>query len=584
MINLKINGIAVSVPEGSTILDAAKLAGVRIPTLCYLKDVQCVGSCRMCLVEATGARGLVAACVYPVSEGMEVRTNTPKVRKSRKTTIELILSTHKKKCLSCVRSMNCELQKLALEYNAEEDRFGTDHDLKPIDDLSASVVRDNSKCIMCTRCVAACEKQTIGAIGPKNRGYAKVIGSPYDVSLAYTPCVNCGQCVVACPVGALYEKSAVADVWGAIVDPTKKVVFFTAPSIKATLGEAFGLPVGTNVEGKMVTAIKQLGDVKCFNMDITADLTIMEEATELLTRIKKGGKLPMFTSCCPGWIKFAEHYYPELLPNISSCKSPQEMFSAVLKTYYCEKEGINPDDLYIVSVIPCTAKKYEIEREELGHYTNAALTTRELAKMIKEAGIDFANIPDGEYDTPFGEASGAGAIFGATGGVMEAALRTAAYMLSGNAGKEVAAADAAKNAAPLEFAEVRGMQGVKEAEYTVGGATVKVAVASGLGNARKVIEAVKSGEKDYTFIEIMACPGGCINGGGQPYVHDEIRNNVDLKTLRAQALYDYDEEKKLRCSHETPAVEMLYKEYFGQPNSHKAHELLHTTYEPRSKY
>ncbi len=584
MINLKINGIAVSVPEGSTILDAAKLAGVRIPTLCYLKDVQCVGSCRMCLVEATGARGLVAACVYPVSEGMEVRTNTPKVRKSRKTTIELILSTHKKKCLSCVRSMNCELQKLALEYNAEEDRFGTDHDLKPIDDLSASVVRDNSKCIMCTRCVAACEKQTIGAIGPKNRGYAKVIGSPYDVSLAYTPCVNCGQCVVACPVGALYEKSAVADVWGAIVDPTKKVVFFTAPSIKATLGEAFGLPVGTNVEGKMVTAIKQLGDVKCFNMDITADLTIMEEATELLTRIKKGGKLPMFTSCCPGWIKFAEHYYPELLPNISSCKSPQEMFSAVLKTYYCEKEGINPDDLYIVSVIPCTAKKYEIEREELGHYTNAALTTRELAKMIKEAGIDFANIPDGEYDTPFGEASGAGAIFGATGGVMEAALRTAAYMLSGNAGKEVAAADAAKNAAPLEFAEVRGMQGVKEAEYTVGGATVKVAVASGLGNARKVIEAVKSGEKDYTFIEIMACPGGCINGGGQPYVHDEIRNNVDLKTLRAQALYDYDGEKKLRCSHETPAVEMLYKEYFGQPNSHKAHELLHTTYVPRSKY
>ncbi len=571
MINLKINGIAVSVPEGSTILQAAKLANIRIPTLCYLKDVQCVGSCRMCLVEATGARGLVAACVYPVSEGMEVRTNTPRVRKSRKTTLELILSTHKKKCLSCVRSMNCELQKLALEYNAEEDKFGTDRDIKPIDDLSASVVRDNSKCIMCTRCVAACEHQTIGAIGPKNRGYAKTIGSPYDVSLAFTPCVNCGQCVVACPVGALYEKSAVADVWGAIVDPTKHVVFFTAPSVRATLGEAFGLPVGTNVEGKMVSAIKQLGDVKCFNMDTTADLTIMEEATELLSRLKNGGKTPMFTSCCPGWIKFAEHYYPELLPNLSTCKSPQEMFSALLKTYYCEKNGIKPEDLYVVSVIPCTAKKFEVTREELGNYTDAALTTRELAKMIKEAGIDFVNISDDVYDSPFGEASGAGAIFGATGGVMEAALRTAAYTLGGSG-------------APIEFTEVRGTQGVKEATYTVGGATVSVAVASGLGNARRVIEAIKSGEKNYTFVEIMACPGGCINGGGQPYVHDEVRNNIDLKTVRAQALYDYDAQDSMRCSHENPAVTMLYSEFLGEPNSHKAHKLLHTTYSKRDKY
>lgn len=571
MVNLKINGIAVSVPEGSTILQAAKVANVRIPTLCYLKDVQCVGSCRMCLVEATGARGLVAACVYPVSEGMEVKTNTPRLRHSRKTTLELILSTHKKKCLSCVRSMNCELQKLALEYNAEEDRFGTDHDLKPIDDMSASVVRDNSKCVMCTRCVAACANQTISAIGPKNRGYAKEIGSPYDVSLAVTPCVNCGQCVVACPVGALYEKSAVADVWGAIVDPDKEVVFYTAPSVRATLGEAFGLPVGTNVEGKMVTAIKQLGDVKCFNMDITADLTIIEEANELLDRLKSGGATPMFTSCCPGWIKFAEHYYPEILPNISSCKSPQEMFSAVLKTYYCEKHGIKPENLYVVSVIPCTAKKYEVARPELGHYTDAALTTRELAKMIKEAGIDFANLPDSAFDTPFGEASGAGAIFGATGGVMEAALRTAAYKLGGSG-------------APLEFKEVRGTEGVKEAEYTVGKTTVKVAVASGLGNARKVIESIKSGEKNYAFVEIMACPGGCINGGGQPYVHDEVRNNVDLKAVRAKALYDYDANSKMRASHDNPAVDILYKEYFGSPNSHKAHELLHTTYHEREKY
>ncbi len=571
LVNLKINGVAVSVPEGSTILQAAKLANVRIPTLCYLKDVQCVGSCRLCMVEATGARGLVAACVYPVSEGMEVRTNTPRVRKSRKTTIELILSTHKKKCLSCVRSMNCELQKLALEYNAEEDKFGTDHDLKPIDDLSASVVRDNSKCITCTRCVAACENQTIGAIGPKNRGYAKVIGSPYDVSLAFTPCVNCGQCVVACPVGALYEKSAVADVWGAIVDPDKQVVFYTAPSVRATLGEAFGLPVGTNVEGRMITAIKQLGEVKCFNMDITADLTIMEEANELLSRLKSGKPTPMFTSCCPGWIKFAEHYYPQYIPNLSTCKSPQEMFSALLKTYYCEKNGIKPENLFVVSVIPCTAKKFEVTRDELGHYTDAALTTRELAKMIKEAGIDFVNLGDGEYDNPFGEATGAGAIFGATGGVMEAALRTAAVKLGGKG-------------APLEFKEVRGTQGVKEAVYTVGKTTVKVAVASGLGNARKVLESIKNGEKDYTFGEIMACPGGCINGGGQPYVHDEVRNNIDLKTVRAQALYDYDEERKLRRSHENPAVEVLYKEFFGEPNSHKAHELLHTNYHQRDKY
>lgn len=571
MVNLKINGIPVSVPEGSTVLQAAKAANIRIPTLCYLKDVQCVGSCRMCLVEATGARGLVAACVYPVTEGMEVRTNTPRVRKSRKMTLELILSTHKKKCLSCVRSMNCELQKLALEYNAEEDAFGTDHDLKPVDDLSASVVRDNSKCVMCTRCVAACSQQTISAIGPKNRGYAKEIGSPYDVSLAFTPCVNCGQCVVACPVGALYEKSSVADVWGAIVDPDKQVVFFTAPSVRATLGEAFGLPVGTNVEGKMVTAIKQLGDVKCFNMDITADLTIMEEANELLDRLKNGGKTPMFTSCCPGWIKFAEHYYPELLPNISTCKSPQEMFSALLKTYYCEKRGINPENLYVVSVIPCTAKKFEVSRDELGHYTDAALTTRELAKMIKEAGLDFANLPDSTFDTPFEEASGAGAIFGATGGVMEAALRTAAVKLGGSG-------------AQPEFKEVRGTEGVKEAQYEIGGVKINVAVASGLGNARKVLDLISSGEKNYTFVEVMACPGGCINGGGQPYVHDEVRNNVDLKTLRAQALYDCDRENKLRCSHETPAVEKLYNEFFGAPNSHKAHELLHTSYYKRDKY
>ena len=362
-----------------------------------------------------------------------------------------------------------------------------------------------------------------------------------------------------------------ADVWGAIVDPEKQVVFFTAPSIKATLGEAFGLPVGTNVEGKMVSAIKALGDVKCFNMDITADLTIMEEANELLERVKSGKNLPMFTSCCPGWIKFAEHYYPEILNNISTCKSPQEMFSALLKTYYCEKNGIKPENLYVVSVIPCTAKKFEISRDELGHYTDAALTTRELAKMIKEAGIDFVNLSDTPYDAPFEVASGAGAIFVATGGVMEAALRTAAYKLGGKG-------------APVEFTEVRGTKGIKEAEYTVGGKTVKVAVASGLGNARELIENIKSGKADYTFVEIMACPGGCINGGGQPYVHDEVRNNNDLKALRAAALYDSDRDNALRCSHENAGVDALYKEYLGKPNSHKAHELLHTSYKARPKY
>lgn len=571
MVNLKINGISVSVPEGSTILQAAKLANVKIPTLCYLKDVQCVGSCRMCLVEATGARGLVAACVYPVSEGMEVKTNTPKVRKSRKTTLELILSTHNKKCLSCVRSTNCELQKLAVEYGADEDKFGTDYNSAAIDDVSPSIVRDNSKCIMCTRCVAACEQQTIGAIGPKNRGYAKVIGSPFDVSLANTSCVNCGQCVVACPVGALYEKSAINDVWTAISDPDKHVVFYTAPSVRATLGEAFGLPVGTNVEGKMVAAIKGLGDVQCFNMDTTADLTIMEEANELLSRLKNGGAVPMFTSCCPGWIKFCEHYYPEFLPNLSTCKSPQEMFSALLKTYYCEKNDIDPENLFVVSVIPCTGKKYEITRDELGHYTDVALTTRELAKMIKEAGIDFVNLADADYDDPFGLASGAGAIFGATGGVMEAALRTAAVALGGDD-------------VPVEFKEVRGTQGIKEAEYNVGGTIVKVAVANGLGNARKIMESVKNGEKDYTFVEVMSCPGGCINGGGQPYVSDDVRNSVDVKTLRAQALYNYDTDSKVRCSHDNEEVKALYKEFLGEPNSHKAHELLHTEYFAKPKY
>jgi len=576
MVNLKINGISVSVPEGSTILQAAKLANVRIPTLCYLKDVQCVGSCRLCLVEATGARGLVTACTYPVSEGMEVRTNTPQIRKSRKTTIELILSTHKKKCLSCARSMNCELQKLALEYNAEEDRFGTDHDLKPIDDLSVSVVRDNSKCVMCTRCVAACTNQTIGAIGPKNRGYSKTIGSPYDVSLAHTPCVNCGQCVVACPVGALSERSTIDEVWAALSDPQKQAVFFTAPSVRATLGEAFDMPVGTNVEGKMVAAIRRLGPDHVFNMDVTADLTIMEEASELINRIKTGKPMPMFTSCCPGWVRFLKTQYPAYTDHLSTAKSPQQMFGAICKTYYAEKLGVDPAYIVVVSIMPCTAKKFEKGR---GNQNAAgvpdidyALTTRELAKLIKRSGIIFDELPDEDYDSPLGLFSGAGLIFGVTGGVMEAALRTVYEVVVG------------KPAPSIDFNEVRGTEGIKEAEYDLNGKKVKVCVASGLANARKVMDDVRAGVSPYDFIEIMSCPGGCVNGGGQPIKTAYERNNKDIRTIRAKSIYEQDANMTLRKSHENPAIQQLYKDYLGEPNSHKAHEILHTSYEPRQKY
>ncbi len=569
-ITLKINNIPVTVPEGTTILEAARRAHIEIPTLCYLKDVNCVGSCRMCLVEATGARGLVAACVYPVAEGMEVRTNTEKCRQSRKMTLELLLSKHKKKCLSCERNHNCELQKLSLGYGVDEDRFEGENFVLPIDDAAPAVVRDNDKCISCSRCVAACEKQHVNAIGHIGRGFNVHIGSAFDMPLKDSVCVGCGQCIVACPVGALSERSSIDDVWSALSDSTKQVVFFTAPSVRATLGEAFDMPVGTNVEGKMVAALRRLGPAHVFNMDVTADLTIMEEASELINRIKTGKPMPMFTSCCPGWVKFVEKKYPDMIPHLSTCKSPQQMFGALLKSYWCEKNGIDPKNLYVVSVIPCTAKKNECKREEMKNDVDAAITTRELARMIKTAGIKFTELPDEEFDNPFAIATGGGAIFGATGGVMEAALRTAAHMMDGSF--EV-----------IDFFAVRGSNPIKEATYLVAGNTVRVAVASGLANAETIIKQIQSGEKQYDFIEIMACPGGCVNGGGQPTLSDSVRNSVELKESRAKALYTADVKNEIRRSADSPVMDVIYNDYFMFPNSHKAHEILHTEYKADPK-
>jgi len=575
-VNLKINGIAVEAPAGSTILEAARLAGVEIPTLCYMKDVNAIGACRICMVEVKGARSLVASCVYPVNEGMEVFTNTPAVRKSRKMTLELILSNHRMECLTCVRSQNCELQKLAKDFGIDVVRFKGE-ELKPQYEASTPhLVRDNSKCVLCRRCVAACAKiQDIGVIGPNDRGFATHIGSAFDRDLAETACVSCGQCINVCPTGALQEKESYMDVFAALADPSKHVVVGTAPAVRAALGEEFGMEIGTNVEGKMVSALRRLGFDGVFDVDASADLTIMEEGTEFLHRLQNGGTLPMITSCSPGWIRYCEQFYPEFIPNLSTCKSPQQMFGAMMKTYYAEKMGLDPKDIVVVTVMPCVAKKYEINRKDQDaagvpdiDYT---ITTRELARMIKVSGILFNNLPDEQFDPAFGESTGAAVIFGATGGVMEAALRTVAEIVTG---QEV----------NPDFTEVRGIEGVKEAEYDLNGQKVRVAVASGLSNARKLLDSVKNGEKTYEFIEIMGCPGGCVNGGGQPIQPASVHATTNLRAVRASALYAQDQAMPLRKSHKNPLMDKVYKEYLGEPGSHKAHEILHTSYEARSKY
>lgn len=577
MVNIKINGMPLSVPKGSTILEAARQAGINIPTLCYLKDINEIGACRICVVEVKGARSLVASCVYPVFEGMEIFTNTERVHKSRKMSLELILSAHKRNCLSCVRSGNCELQKLCHDFGVDENHFSGAMPESTVDDSTGVIVRDNSKCILCRRCSAACSaQQAVGVIGVNDRGFDTHIGCAMDKKLSDVPCVSCGQCIVACPTGALHEKDETDKVWAALADPTKHVVVNTAPSVRVTLGECFGLPIGTNVKGKMVAALRRLGFAKVFDTDFSADLTILEEANELVERIKKGGKLPLITSCSPGWIKYCEYYYPEFIENLSSCKSPQQMFGAVTKTWYAKKMGIDPKDIFVVSIMPCTAKKFETTREgqSASGYPDidVALTTRELGRMIDRAGIKFTDLPDEEFDLPLGASTGAAVIFGATGGVMEAALRTAAETITG------------KTLDKVEFAEVRGTKGIKEATYKVGDLELKVAVASGLVNAKKLLEKIKNGEADYQFVEMMACPGGCVNGGGQPTQPASVRNTVDLRASRAAAIYEEDKNMPLRKSHENPTVKALYEEFLGKPGSEEAHHVLHTHYVARKKY
>lgn len=572
MVHIKINGIDVEVAEGTTILKAAEKVHIKIPTLCYHPDLEPVSACRLCVVEVNGDPLLRTACSYKTIDGQEIYTNTPLVRESRKMTMELLLSRHPQKCTECVRNGTCELRTMAEQLGIREISF--DYHQRPgeLDTSSAAIVRDPSKCILCRRCIQVCaEVQGVSAIGVEGRGYEVWVDTPFAKGIGEGVCVACGQCVDRCPVGALYTTSHVQKVWDALKDPEKHVVVQTAPAVRAALGEEFNMPPGSLVTGQMVTALRMLGFDKVMDTDFTADLTIMEEGTELIGRIKNGGILPMLTSCSPGWINFIEHFYPELLPHVSTCKSPQQMFGTLVKTYYAEKANINPKNIFSVSLMPCTAKKFEAERPEMrasGYQdVDAVLTTREVASMIKEIGVDFPNLPEQEHDDPMGISTGAGVIFGATGGVMEAALRTVYELVT------------KKELPHIDIKEVRGMEGIREAEILLGDLKVKAAVAHGLGNARKLLDKIVAGEADYHFIEIMACPGGCLGGGGQP-----IPTTLEIRKKRAEAIYRADAGLPYRKSHENPGIKKLYKEFLGEPNGEKAHHLLHTHYTKKSLY
>ena len=577
MINLTIDNQKIKVPEGTTILEAAKQAGIDIPTLCFLKEINEVGDCRMCIVEVEGRRGFATSCIQTVEEGMVVHTHTPNVLEARHVILDLIISNHAKDCLTCTRSGNCELQMLATKFNVLSVEFPGEMTHHKVDDLSPSIVRDFNKCILCRRCVAACKNvQQIGAIDVINRGFESCISTVGDCSLNNVNCTFCGQCIEACPTGALHEKESINDVWAKLKDPDTYVVVQTAPAVRVALGEEFQMPIGTNVAGKMVTALKRLGFDKVFDTNTGADFTIMEEANEFVKRFKKNDNLPMMTSCCPAWVKYIESYEPDLLPHLSSCKSPHQMFGALIKSYYANKIGINPEKIYTVSVMPCIAKKFERQRPEMQNDglwdVDNVITTRELSRMIKQANIDFTKLEDSEFDAPMGEATGAGAIFGTTGGVMEAALRTAQDTLTG------------KSLDKIEFEQVRGGKGIKKATIEIAGKPIKVVAASGLSNARKILDEIKSGKADYQFVEIMACPGGCIMGGGQPIKSSKTRSELDVRKLRADSIYSIDEKSTIRKSHENPVLKKIYEEYLEEPGSYRAEKLLHTNYMKREKY